>query len=300
MSSSLLPLPSLTGSFGVDSLINNLKIEGNEFFNKKQYEESIKKYTEAIQLDPDNATIHANRAAAYSKLAQYEPAISDALKAIELDPKYAKGYLRLAIAYQGLKRYHAAIAQYKLCLEHNPIDILKRFVLKQVKKCSLRVTDQKHSGIKRQISEMNNDLPKPKKRRRLSSPTVSSSDNDRRSINENSAPQPYIFSFEDDYFVSVHCHLCEEHFEDHQEYKNHLKSHYDEDLDLEWKLCDFGCVDDDGEPLVVKRDDGFTAHIATHTDEKPFKCKVKGCSMAYSRKRNLRRHWRNCHDPVKK
>ena len=88
MSSSLLPLPSLTGSFGVDSLINNLKIEGNEFFNIKQYEESIKKYTEAIQLDPDNATIHANRAAAYSKLEQHTHALEDCNTAITLDPKY--------------------------------------------------------------------------------------------------------------------------------------------------------------------------------------------------------------------
>jgi hypothetical protein len=40
-----------------------LKIQGNEFYVKKDYGAAHRKYTEAIKKDPKNPALYANRAA---------------------------------------------------------------------------------------------------------------------------------------------------------------------------------------------------------------------------------------------
>ena len=332
-----LSLPCISGLYGIKWVIRHLEAEGNQLYDQEQYEESIKKYTEAIELDPKNAVLYADRAAAHSKLGQHEPAIADALKAINLNPKYSKGYLRLAIAYQKSERYHAALAQYKLCLEHQPKDDITRYVWTQMKKCALHSNDEnRNNPNKRKISVMSGETSNNTKRRKLASPNDLTEEknakyrenlmffdslidpNRRRHRyyrqlgdystykNETKQSHPQTFSnisnksqesrnFEECFYVSVHCHCCDEHFEDFLEYRDHLKEHYDENSDMVWKCCDFGCVDDDGEPLAFKTDYDLIAHIVTHTNEKPFRCKIEGCSKAASRKHNLRAHWRKHH-----
>ena len=41
-----------------------LKIQGNEFYTKRDYNAAHRKYTEAIKKDPQNPVLYANRAAA--------------------------------------------------------------------------------------------------------------------------------------------------------------------------------------------------------------------------------------------
>lgn len=47
-------------------------------------------YTQAIELQPDNAVLYANRAFAHIKIEEYGSAVIDASKAITADPSYAK------------------------------------------------------------------------------------------------------------------------------------------------------------------------------------------------------------------
>lgn len=55
-----------------------------------KYAQAIDLYTQAIELNGQNAVYWANRAFAHIKLEEYGSAIQDATKAIEVDPKYSK------------------------------------------------------------------------------------------------------------------------------------------------------------------------------------------------------------------
>lgn len=59
-------------------------------FSARKYAQAIELYTEAIELDSQNAVYLANRAFAHLRLEEYGSAILDATKAIEVDPKYSK------------------------------------------------------------------------------------------------------------------------------------------------------------------------------------------------------------------
>ena len=59
-------------------------------------------YTNAIELDPKDATNYTARGDAYNNLKKYPEAIADYTKAIELDPKYADNYYLRGNAYGDL------------------------------------------------------------------------------------------------------------------------------------------------------------------------------------------------------
>ena len=55
-------------------------------------EEALRVFTEAIRLDPSNASTYLNRGMAYERINHMQQAIADYSKAIELAPDYAKAY----------------------------------------------------------------------------------------------------------------------------------------------------------------------------------------------------------------
>ncbi|KAL5478894.1 hypothetical protein ACEPAI_2171 [Sanghuangporus weigelae] len=90
-------------------LAAKIKEEGNKFFVGKQYSQAYDKYSKALKVGGDNATIYANRAACCMSLGRYLDACSNARKATVLDPEYAKGWGRLAAAEQK-EQYEAGLA----------------------------------------------------------------------------------------------------------------------------------------------------------------------------------------------
>lgn len=56
---------------------NKLKLEGNEFFGRKDFESALSKYTKAINLDEANPILYSNRAATYLNLSNWKRAIDD-------------------------------------------------------------------------------------------------------------------------------------------------------------------------------------------------------------------------------
>jgi serine/threonine-protein phosphatase 5 len=60
------------------------------FFSDRKFSHAIDLYTQAIELNGQNAVYFANRAFAHLRLEEYGSAILDATKAIEVDPKYSK------------------------------------------------------------------------------------------------------------------------------------------------------------------------------------------------------------------
>ncbi|XP_068093829.1 sperm-associated antigen 1 [Hyperolius riggenbachi] len=83
----------------------SLKKEGNDYVKKSQYKEAVRKYTECLQIDPEECTIYTNRALCYLKLCQYEEARHDCDCALQRDPANIKALYRRAQAYKGLENY---------------------------------------------------------------------------------------------------------------------------------------------------------------------------------------------------
>ena len=67
-------------------------------------------YTASLNLNPSDALVLGNRAAAYEMLGQYQAAVDDATRALQLDSTYLKGYFRLATAHLALGNPEEALA----------------------------------------------------------------------------------------------------------------------------------------------------------------------------------------------
>jgi tetratricopeptide (TPR) repeat protein len=57
---------------------------------EKHYGAAINLYTQALEHQPANAVLYANRAFAHIKIEEYGSAVIDASKAVDADPSYAK------------------------------------------------------------------------------------------------------------------------------------------------------------------------------------------------------------------
>lgn len=101
-------------------LAEKARLEGNEYFRKKDFPKAIECYTEAIKRAPRDATPYSNRSAAYCGLGEYPMALKDAEKAIELDPKFVKAYNRKGLCHLNMKEYHKAIQAYQDALAIDP------------------------------------------------------------------------------------------------------------------------------------------------------------------------------------
>lgn len=97
-----------------------LKNEGNDLMKAEKYEEALKCYSSAIQLDRKNAIYYCNRAASYSKLNNHKAAIDDCHTAIDIDPNYSKAYGRMGVAYASLSQFKEAKESYEKAVELDP------------------------------------------------------------------------------------------------------------------------------------------------------------------------------------
>ncbi|GBG25077.1 DnaJ-like subfamily C member 7 [Hondaea fermentalgiana] len=87
------------------------KNRGNEHYAEKDYELAVAMYSQAIELEPQNAVFYGNRAAAQLMQARYKDAIADCDRAIELDPGYVRARVRAA-------RASLALGDIEICKSH--------------------------------------------------------------------------------------------------------------------------------------------------------------------------------------
>ena len=85
-----------------------LKEAGNKAFGLGSFEEAVKFYTQAIELQA-NHVYYSNRANAYLSLDMFQNAVDDCDQAIKLEPKFAKAYLRKSNALLNIVRVPEAI-----------------------------------------------------------------------------------------------------------------------------------------------------------------------------------------------
>ena len=89
------------------------KNEGNEAFKAKKYDEAIRLYSEAIDLDHTSHVYYSNRAAAYLGKESWEEAARDGEECVHLKKDFVKGYHRWALALKGMKQYGKALETLK-------------------------------------------------------------------------------------------------------------------------------------------------------------------------------------------
>jgi len=118
----------------------NEKELGNTAYKNKQFDEALKYYTSAKNLDPDNMIYLLNIAAVKLELGQYDECIADCNTAIEVGRAHrasfqnlAKAYARIASAYAKQDKLGEAIKAYNQSLtEHRTPETLKK--LQEVEK----------------------------------------------------------------------------------------------------------------------------------------------------------------------
>ena len=71
-------------------MASDLKTQGNAAFSSGDYENAIKLFTQAIELDTTNHVLYSNRSAAFANQKNYKMALQDALKTTELKNDWAK------------------------------------------------------------------------------------------------------------------------------------------------------------------------------------------------------------------
>ncbi|KAJ8452760.1 hypothetical protein Cgig2_005096 [Carnegiea gigantea] len=127
-------------------MATDLEKKAKEAFIDDHFELAIELYSQAIDLNPSNAELYADRAQANIKLSNFTEAVADANRAIELDPSMAKAYLRKGTACMKLEEYQTAKTAFQAGALLAPED--SRFT-NFIKECEER------------IAEENAALPKP-------------------------------------------------------------------------------------------------------------------------------------------
>lgn len=126
------------------------KKKGNDFFQKGQFSDAIKAYTEAIKRNPEDAKIYSNRAASYTKLLEFNLALKDCEECIRLDPKFVKGYLRKGSVLMGMKELSKAQMAYQQALD---IDANCQEALDGYKRCAMHDMTDPESVKKRAMND---------------------------------------------------------------------------------------------------------------------------------------------------
>lgn len=90
----------------------NVKLQGNEEFKKKNYNEALDKYIEANKINPNEVTYYLNIASCYHELKDYNKAIENCQKVIDETfnfEKKARALGRMGYAYQEMGELGKAI-----------------------------------------------------------------------------------------------------------------------------------------------------------------------------------------------
>ena len=97
---------------GMAEAAQEAKSRGNRAFHDGNFEEAALHYSTAIDVDPGNAVLYNNRAAAYLQTRRFTEALADATKSNSLAPS-AKAMGRIAQAHRGLGNTDKALEAYR-------------------------------------------------------------------------------------------------------------------------------------------------------------------------------------------
>jgi len=121
-----------------------LRERGNEHFRKKELEDALDAYSDAIRLQCKDPSLWLNRSIVNRQLKNWEDAELDAECASELDPKNAKAHYSRALALQQLGELRRSLASCKAGLAADP-DSKALAQLKAVVTRSLATSEQQQA-----------------------------------------------------------------------------------------------------------------------------------------------------------
>lgn len=105
-----------------------LQNEGISALECQDYEMAIEKFTEAININPENLSYYYERGIAKTYLSRFESAIIDFDMVIQLDSNHASAYFYRAIAKCQLKEFSGAISDIDQALLLKPQDQISQTI----------------------------------------------------------------------------------------------------------------------------------------------------------------------------
>ncbi|WP_373547160.1 tetratricopeptide repeat protein [Chamaesiphon sp.] len=103
-----------------EPIANDILSSANAKYKDRDYLGALTAYTEAIQIDPNNALAICCRGVAHYRLGNDRDAMIDYSRAIAIDPKLAIAYYRRGFLRYLAKDYLGAIADYNKSIELKP------------------------------------------------------------------------------------------------------------------------------------------------------------------------------------
>ncbi|CAA6672902.1 unnamed protein product [Spirodela intermedia] len=125
-------------------MASDLKEKAKEAFVDDNFELAVELYTQALDMDPRNADLFADRAQANLKLNNFTEAVADASRAIELDPSISKAYLRKGTACIKLEEFQTAKAALEAGASLVPGD--SRFS-KLIRECDELIAEENRTAV---------------------------------------------------------------------------------------------------------------------------------------------------------
>ncbi|XP_074640371.1 tetratricopeptide repeat protein 33-like [Tubulanus polymorphus] len=101
---------------------HRLKQEGTTLADAERYWEAVKRWDAAIQLNPNDETLHEMKAQALLILHEVYPAVEAASKAIQLNPRWWIGYQTLGRVHLGIGEVRMAIKSFSKAVHIKPDD----------------------------------------------------------------------------------------------------------------------------------------------------------------------------------
>ena len=85
-------------------------LRGNAYLAMGRIDEALSDLTRAIELDPDNSSVIANRGETYRSIGRHDEALSDLTRAIELDPDNSSVIANRGETYRSIGRHDEALS----------------------------------------------------------------------------------------------------------------------------------------------------------------------------------------------
>ncbi|NEP81145.1 MAG: tetratricopeptide repeat protein [Okeania sp. SIO3B3] len=96
--------------------------QGRELAKQGEQQAAIANYTQALELNAQNAAIYYQRGNSYYSQKTYEKAITDLTQALRINPKYTQAYQKRGLIYDEIGDYKNAIQDYSQSIKLNPQD----------------------------------------------------------------------------------------------------------------------------------------------------------------------------------
>lgn len=111
-----------------------LKEEGNALVKKGEHRKAIEKYSQSIQLNPNEVTTYTNRALCFLSVKQHRDAVTDCEQALNMDSSNIKALYRRAQAHKELQNVKSCIDDLNNLLKIEPKNSAALKLLQEVQK----------------------------------------------------------------------------------------------------------------------------------------------------------------------